>query len=223
MVKLSSNSTHVSASAKRDSLTTRQKEIYDFLADKINNRGYGPTVREIGEEFNIKSPNGVMCHLKALERKGLIRRESNMSRAICLTDSQQHGSSMRLLGQASAATPLRQDSQGTASVDFGSLFDSSDSACIQIEGSHYMALGINHGDFIVVHQQETAEDSMMMATLDDHNSLVLARKDAFGGQLIPVIAGRHSAPPRDILGTVTGVIRQLAAPSTANRSEAMAT
>ena len=55
-------------------LTHRQREIYDFIRDKIDNRGYGPTVREIGTAFEIKSPNGVMCHLKALEKKGLIRR-----------------------------------------------------------------------------------------------------------------------------------------------------
>src|SRR5580704_5541933 len=67
-------------------LTERQREIYDFIRDKIKNRGYGPTVREIGEHFDIKSPNGVMCHLKALEKKGLIIREPNMSRAIQLSN-----------------------------------------------------------------------------------------------------------------------------------------
>ena len=50
-------------------LTERQREIYEFIRDKIETRGYGPTVREIGEAFNIKSPNGVMCHLKASRRR----------------------------------------------------------------------------------------------------------------------------------------------------------
>jgi SOS-response transcriptional repressor LexA len=56
-----------------DQLTKKQAQVYDFIRDKIKNRGYGPTVREIGENFGISSPNGVMCHLKALEKKGLIR------------------------------------------------------------------------------------------------------------------------------------------------------
>ena len=73
----------------RPVLTDRQKEIYEFMKDKIVNRGYGPTVREIGTHFDIRSPNGVMCHLKALEKKGLITRESHMSRAIQLTESPQ--------------------------------------------------------------------------------------------------------------------------------------
>jgi len=53
-----------------DRLTQRQREIFNYIREKIENRGYGPTVREIGHNFGIKSPNGVMCHLKALEKKG---------------------------------------------------------------------------------------------------------------------------------------------------------
>src|SRR3982750_1743021 len=68
-------------------LTTRQREVFDFIREKITGRGYGPTVREIGDNFRISSPNGVMFHLKALEKKGLITREPNMSRAIQITDA----------------------------------------------------------------------------------------------------------------------------------------
>ena len=88
------------------SLTERQREIYDFIRGKIENRGYGPTVREIGLGFGIKSPNGVMCHLKALEKKGLIKREGFSARAIQLLDVRPesggvyHGS----VGQAARAT-----------------------------------------------------------------------------------------------------------------------
>ena len=57
-----------------DSLTTRQMAVFEFIRDKILTRGYGPTVREIGENFQISSPNGVMCHLRALEKKGLLHR-----------------------------------------------------------------------------------------------------------------------------------------------------
>lgn len=208
MVNFSERTTQRLVSEKRPTLTKRQQEIYDFLADKINNRGYGPTVREIGLEFKIKSPNGVMCHLKALERKGLIRRESNMSRAICLTENQHGSSSLSLLGQASAASPMRQADAGETSVDFRSMFDSNDAACIQVDGAHYMSLGIHHGDFIVVQRQETAEDNAMLATLDDRNNLVLARKDFFDGRLVPVLPSRCPSLPETVLGTVTGVIRK---------------
>ncbi|MBW3596785.1 MAG: repressor LexA, partial [Planctomycetes bacterium] len=68
-----------------DQLTDKQLAVYEFIRDGIRKRGYGPTVRDIGEAFNIRSPNGVMCHLRALEVKGFIRRGKNKARAIELT------------------------------------------------------------------------------------------------------------------------------------------
>src|ERR1700712_134605 len=92
--------------ADLDNLTQRQREIYLFIRNKIQGRGYGPTVREIGTEFAIKSPNGVMCHLKALQKKGLIHREPNMSRAIQLLDvSPTRGAGVKLLGRIAAGPP----------------------------------------------------------------------------------------------------------------------
>jgi len=79
-------------------LTERQREIYDFIQEKIESRGYGPTVREIGEAFDIKSPNGVMCHLKALEKKGLIKREGFSARAIQLIGHKPAASGLPMLG-----------------------------------------------------------------------------------------------------------------------------
>src|SRR5580692_5119519 len=79
-------------------LTERQHEIYNFSRDKIENRGYGPTVREIGEGFGIKSPNGVMCHLKALEKKGLITRQEFSARAIQLVDHKRPSVGLPMLG-----------------------------------------------------------------------------------------------------------------------------
>src|SRR3989442_5481779 len=87
-------------------LTERQKEIYHFIRLKIESRGYGPTVREIGEAFEIKSPNGVMCHLKALEKKGLIKREEHSARAIQLVAHRRPAEGLPLLGMVAAGNPL---------------------------------------------------------------------------------------------------------------------
>src|SRR5258708_33538717 len=87
-------------------LTERQREIYDFIRSKIETRGYGPTVREIGQGFGIKSPNGVMCHLQALEKKGLIKREGFSARAIMLVDHHLlHSASLPMLGLVAAGSP----------------------------------------------------------------------------------------------------------------------
>lgn len=65
-------------------LTSRQSDILAFLNGYSAEHGYPPTIREIGERFEIASPNGVMCHLKALETKGRIKRAANQSRAMKL-------------------------------------------------------------------------------------------------------------------------------------------
>src|SRR5437764_8213229 len=72
--------------AENTPLTPKQQRIYNFVGQCIEDRGYPPTIRDIGKEFDIKSPNGVMCHLKALEKKGHIIRDGNSARAIRLTN-----------------------------------------------------------------------------------------------------------------------------------------
>ena len=91
--------------ADLEALTPRQREIYNFIRSKIQGRGYGPTVREIGLHFQIKSPNGVMCHLKALQKKGLIHREPNMSRAIQLLDDPVNAAARRASSSSAGSPP----------------------------------------------------------------------------------------------------------------------
>jgi repressor LexA len=65
-------------------LTPRQQEVYDLIKSHIEEKGWPPTIREIGGSVGIRSPNGVICHLKALVKKGMIETEDNMSRCIRL-------------------------------------------------------------------------------------------------------------------------------------------
>lgn len=67
-------------------LTMRQKEIYDFVRETAITRQTSPTVREIGSRFGISSPNGVMCHLKALTKKGVFLHEPHQSRGVRIAD-----------------------------------------------------------------------------------------------------------------------------------------
>lgn len=205
MVNFAEGVSQLSETNKRQVLTRRQQEIYDFLADKITNRGYGPTVREIGLEFNIKSPNGVMCHLKALERKGLIRRESNMSRAICLVDSLPNKSTLKMLGTASSGAALKPADADDEKVDLGLMVGADHSVCVQIEGSQYSSLGINDGDLLVIREEDSQSAGALVAGLDHRRSLVLTRRNAVTDRLVPVL---NAGPLDSILGTVTAVIRK---------------
>src|SRR5438477_10524333 len=108
-----------------NTLTDKQREIYDFIREKIEERGYGPTVREIGAAFDIRSPNGVMCHLKALEKKGLIERQNFSARAIRLLDYKLGARSLPFLGTVAAGQPI-EAVENKETIDIHDLFEGHD-------------------------------------------------------------------------------------------------
>jgi repressor LexA len=155
-------------------LTQRQKDIYEFVRDKIVNRGYGPTVREIGSQFDIRSPNGVMCHLKALEKKGLITREPHMSRAIQLTNSPQSRTFLPLAGLIAAGIPALAVPQSER-VDFSALFSSDDHFCLRVKGESMIDDHIQEGDYVVVKRAVVARDGTIVVARVDGDEATLKR------------------------------------------------
>ena len=125
--------------------TERQMEIYAFIRDKIHSRGYGPTVREIGQAFKIRSPNGVVCHLKALERKGLITRGKNISRAIELVAEPAHLRGLPLAGWVAAGT-LRPAEEQSERIDFEGLFNRDNHFVLKVMGDSMVDAQIADGD-----------------------------------------------------------------------------
>jgi repressor LexA len=93
-----------------DALTQRQREILDFISASIVERGFPPTLREIGEHFNIRSTNGVNDHLKALEKKGHLRREDLKSRAM-----------RPVMPDGGEIIPMRRSAMGTGDVQVVTL------------------------------------------------------------------------------------------------------
>ncbi len=201
----------MSEATKLSTLTPRQRDIYEFLKDKILNRGYGPTVREIGNEFGIRSPNGVMCHLKALEKKGLISRESHMSRAIQLADKPQRATSVALLGAITSGSPLKAAREGEQ-VDFMDVFGSGDHACVKVEDDSFSSEGIAAGDFVIIRTQDTCRDGDNVLALVNGQDAVLRRyyTDAKGARLETINSGRKAITTSfcTILGIVVGVVRK---------------
>lgn len=197
-----------------DSLTTRQREVYDFIREKIRTRGYGPTVREIGLNFNISSPNGVMSHLKALEKKGLITREPNMSRAIMLAtesfDSQRPG--LPLAGRI-AAGMLQEAVSQDERVDFGELFDSDDHFVLEVTGDSMIEDHISDGDYVVIRKQDTAEKGAIVVALTDDNEATLKRwyPEANRIRLEPANSTMKPIYVKNarVLGICIGVVRKL--------------
>lgn len=141
---------------QRYNLTLRQRDVFEFIRNMIHSRGYGPTVREIGEEFQIKSPNGVVCHLKALEKKGLIRRSPNKSRAIELTDQFKERHGLPFLGQISAGLTHLADVPGDQ-LALEKLFPQQTSFALRVSGDSMVDAQIYDGDYVIVRKQETAD------------------------------------------------------------------
>lgn len=192
-------------------LTTRQQEIFDFLKDKILNRGYGPTVREIGLKFGIRSPNGVMCHLKALEKKGLITRESHMSRAIQLSDPPNKRTSLVLAGTIAAGTPVLAVQQDER-IDFGDLFGEEDHFCLRVKGDSMIEDSIADGDYVIVHRQSTAKNGDICVAVVDGEDATLKRFYKESGRIRLEPANKKMQPIYSsnvqIMGIVQGVIRR---------------
>ncbi len=122
-------------SSDSNDLTERQQRVYEVIREKINTRGYGPTVREIGEILNISSPNGVMCHLRALERKGKISRAANKSRAIELTEKSHRlgGNVMLPVHGSTSATKCTFVSEETETLNVGDLFAGTDRFALRVK------------------------------------------------------------------------------------------
>ena len=195
-------------------LTERQHEIYDFIRDKIESRGYGPTVREIGEEFGIKSPNGVMCHLKALEKKGLIIREGFSARAIQLVDHRPASGGLPLLGSVAAGTPIQAISQDER-LEFNDLFGGPNNYVLKVRGQSMIEGHIADGDYVVIRKQEQADNGEKVVAMVD-GGMTLKKFYHKRGQVTlqpcnssmePIVVD-PSQKNVQVLGVLVGVIRR---------------
>jgi repressor LexA len=194
-------------------LTERQKEIYEFIREKIETRGYGPTVREIGEGFEIKSPNGVMCHLKALEKKGLITREEHAARAIKLVDHRRPAQGLPFLGAVAAGTPIQASDQNER-LEVDQMFSGPNRFVLEVHGNSMIDSHIQDGDYVVIQHQEVASNGTRVVAMID-NEVTLKRfykeKDFIrlepdNEAMDPIIV--DSSRDARVLGVLVGVLRK---------------
>lgn len=200
--------------ADLESLTTRQREIYDFIKSKIQGRGYGPTVREIGQEFDIKSPNGVMCHLKALQKKGLIHREPNMSRAIQLLDdpTQPLRPGIPLKGRIAAGQPIEAIAE-EEELDLSDWEGVEGKFALKVTGDSMIEDHIADGDYVIIKSQENARDGQIVAVRDGEFEVTLKRLYREKNRVRLEPANREMKPiyrdSVDIIGVLVGVVRKV--------------
>ena len=199
-------------------LTDRQRAIYDFIRDLIVRRGYGPTVREIAKRFGIRSPNGVMCHLRALERKGLIRRDANKARAIELTvpaadrnrSSAEGRGGLPFGGFVSSGFADRAFELNEC-VDFGEMFRGKDCFVVRVVGDSMIEAHIADGDYVICRAADTAERGQMVVVLNERGEATLKYwyPEANGICLQPANSAMEPIYVRraQVRGVVIGVVR----------------
>ena len=152
-------------------LTERQQSVYRFIVDTLHLRGYPPTVREIGDHFDMKSTGSVRDHLAALEKKGFIRREANTSRGIELVhDQDRPGANTRsipLIGQIAAGTPVlaEQNQEEMLTVDNNLVGRGGTIFALRVKGDSMRDAGILDGDVVLIRQQAHAENGEVVAAL----------------------------------------------------------
>jgi repressor LexA len=158
-------------------LTARQTEIYEFVTRYVDERGYPPTVREIGEAVGLASPSTVHAHLANLERAGLLRRDPTKPRALELLNrerpSPQAGlaeiSGVRVLplvGQIAAGGPLLAEQNVEEHLAVPEMLSSGgDEFLLRVRGDSMIEAGILDGDYVVVRRQQTARNGDIVVAL----------------------------------------------------------
>ncbi len=195
-----------------DALTKRQQAVYELIRDRIRNRGYGPTVREIGDHFGIRSPNGVMCHLRALEKKGLISREPNMSRAIQLTAEPIEETGLPLAGEVAAGV-LHEAIEQQERIDFGSVFGRKNQFVLRVRGDSMIDAQIADGDYVVVRCARTANKGQMVVAQTEDGEATLKYWFPEKNRIRLQPANTRMSPiyvkDAKILGVIVGVVRRV--------------
>lgn len=206
-------------------LTRRQRRVLEVIRESVETRGYPPSVREIGEAVGLNSPSSVAHQLKALEAKGLLRRDPNRPRAMEVLDpdgavdptdhSDRNPAAVMvpLLGQIAAGGPILAE-QAVESV-FPlpkELVGEGDLFLLRVRGDSMIDAAICDGDFVVVRSSPSADNGAIVAALLGEEATVktLRRRDGHTW-LIP---HNPAYEPIDgdaalIMGTVVAVLRRV--------------
>ncbi len=206
-------------------LTTRQHTVVETIRAWIRERGYPPTIRELGQLLGIKSLRGVTTHLDAIAKKGFLKREPR-ARSIRLLDLVapfEQAIRVPVVGRIRAGEPIlaQEQVEGHVVID-GSWIGATPSTmtvqhfALKVRGDSMINAGILDGDFVIVRQQPTAEDGeIVVALLGEEATIKRFFKTADHVRLQPehptmepLIVDKQQA--LSVLGKVVAVFRSIA-------------
>jgi len=211
-------------------LTDRQREIFEYIQDRIKVWGYPPTIREIGEHLGIRSTNGVADHLKALKRKGYLNHEERKSRALTPVKQgkttvvraigfQGRGIAVPILGRVAAGEPIlaEEHAEGSVVVDSVLLGDGRKVFALKVVGDSMIDDGIHDGDYIFVRKRETAERGDIVVVIIEGEATVKRyfpeadriRLQPANVRMQPIYVHKKDFKSIQIIGIVVGVYRKM--------------
>ncbi|HSQ56095.1 MAG TPA: transcriptional repressor LexA [Gemmata sp.] len=201
-------------------LTEKQHAIYNYIRKHIESKGFPPAIRDICDEFSISSPNGVMCHLKALEKKGYIDRVTKkdnkkaQARGITIPGVSAGGLSFPLLGVVAAGKAIEAHELDDR-LEVRDLFNGDDLFVVKVRGQSMVDGHIADGDYVVIRKKETCDNGeKVVAMVDRAMTLKKYYKKRNEIQLQPMNSSMQPIvvdPTRQdvrILGVLAGVIRK---------------
>ena len=172
-----------------ESLTDRQREIFNWIKAFIRKHSMPPTVREIGEAFDIKS-SSVFQHLKALEKKGHLRRGELGARSLIIKGRENVPcgcEKVPVVGRIAAGSPILAVEEETDTVTVEKkLLRGWKAYALRVEGKSMVDAGILDGDYVIVRQQDTADDGdIVVALIEDEATLKRFYRDGNRVRLEP--------------------------------------
>ena len=161
-------------------LTTREKSILEFIRQKIWDSGFPPTVREIGEAVGLRSTSTVHNYLKRLELKGAIRKNPDSSRAIeVVADTWRRKKMipMPLVGAVRAGEPITADEHTESGYPLPAELIGKDNNCFMliVRGDSMINAGIHEGDYLIVSEQDDAQDGDIVVALIGNEDATVKR------------------------------------------------
>lgn len=203
-------------------LTDRQQQVLDYIRDIVAERGYPPSVREIGEAVGLSSPSSVHAQLNSLVKAGLIKKDPSKPRAIVIVDEpatvteidDRRMRDVPILGRIAAGTPILAAEHidevmplPTELVGDGPVF------LLEVKGDSMVDAGIHEGDLVAIHKQSDARDGEIVACLIDGEEATVKRLERRDGKVY-----LHSENPAyepmvfsdgvELIGKVVSVLRR---------------
>jgi repressor LexA len=202
---------------RSDGPNERQKSIFKFIKDFLIEKGYPPSVREIGKAVGLKSSSTVHGYLAKLEADGLIKRDPTKPRAIDLLDEKPWDKTVPipLVGNVTAGTPIlaEENIQDVFSFPQKLIGTRDKSFMLKVQGESMINVGILDGDYILVREQDTANNNDIVVALIDQESATVKRffkeKDCIRLQPENDTMQPFYEKNVSILGKVIGVYRQM--------------